>query len=371
MNPRIDFFSFLNLFGALNGIFFAVVILNMKRGNAKTNRLAALLLASLTVIAAGSFCAYSGYFRIFPKLQKIFSPFLFALGPLLYFYVRSLLRSGRSTGRKWALHFLPVLLNVIYNIPFYLESDAVKIAGLSLGITPTVRVIRILALVQFLVYLFLSFREIREFRVQARERYASLSRMKVRWIVFLGLAIGTILLVNIVPDLPIPVLSPLGSFWEALVIVFLGYKGLTRPALFLDKDFWNPPARTDHALIPESRQQAYLDRILDFMSREKPYLDPELSLEILAGRLGMPPVYCSFLINRRLNVNFFRFVNGYRIDEFKQRLERTAASGTILEAAFESGFNSKSTFNAAFKEAEGVTPSQYLKALKASRRPTF
>ena len=335
MNPKLDVYSFINLFGALNGFFFAVIILKMRRGNSKTNRLAALLLANLALIAAGSFCAYSGYLRIYPKLQKLFSPFLFVMGPLFFFYVRSLLRGDQAAGKKRVLHFIPALLNVIYNIPFYLKSDAEKAAGLVLGITPSVRAIRILALAHFSIYLSLILRDMRGFQAAAREQFASPGRTKVRWIAYLGLAMGTILLVNIIPDLPIPVVSFFGIFWEALVIVFLAYKGLTQPALFLDESFWSRPVKPDQPPIPESRQAEYLERITDFMAREKPYLDPELTLSVLADKLRMPANHCSFLINRRLNLNFFCFVNRYRIEEFKRRLADGTQSRTILETALE------------------------------------
>lgn len=371
MTPKLDVLSFINLFGALTGLFFAVIIVKMRRGNPKTNRLAALLLLIMAIIAGGSFCAYSGYLRIYPRLQKVFSPFLFTMGPLYYFYVRSFLRGASSGGKEKALHFLPALLNVGYNIPFYLKSDAEKAARLALGITPSVRVIRILALAHFLVYLVLILREMRGFQAAAREQFASPSRMKVRWIAYLGLAMGTTLLVNIIPDLPIPVVSFFGVFWEALLIVFLAYKGLTQPALFLDESFWIRPLKPDQPPIPESRQAEYLERIAAFMAGEKPYLNPELTLSVLAEKLRMPANHCSFLINRHLNMNFFHFVNRYRIEEFKRRLADGSRPRSILETALEVGFNSKSTFNAAFKQSEGLTPSQYLKAGKPSAGPTL
>ncbi len=370
MNLRLDVFALINLFGALNGVFFAVIIIKMRRGNPKTNRFAALLLVTLAIIAGGSFCAYSGFLRLLPKLQKVFSPFLFAMGPLYFFYVRSFLRADSPRGKAGALHFAPALLNVLYNIPFYLKSDAEKAARLALGITPSVRAIRILALIHFLIYLSLILREMRGFQAAAKEQFASLSRMKVRWIVYLGLAMGTTLLVNIVPDLQIPVVSSFTTFWEAMLIIFLAYKGLTQPALFLDESFWRRPVKPDQPPIPESRQAEYLERITDFMAGEKPFLDPELTLDALAEKLRMPANHCSFLINRHLNMNFFHFVNRYRIGEFKLRLGAGARPRTILETALEVGFNSKSTFNAAFKHFEGLTPSQYLKRDKPSPRPT-
>jgi AraC-like DNA-binding protein len=369
MKPHLDFFSFFNLFGALNGLFFAAVFLKIKRGNPRTNLLAALLLANMAMIAAGSFCSYSGYLQIYPKLQKIFSPFLFLMGPLLFFYVRSLLHGDSSRGGGRIFHFFPALLNVIYNVPFYLKSDAEKVAMLVLGITPAVRVIRILAMIHFSIYFLFILREIRRFKTLAKEQYSSLSRLKVRWIAFLGFAFGTILLVNIAPEFSFPIFFDLTKIWEALLIVFLGYKGLTQPVLFLNRDSRVDPEKDGQPLIPESRQKEYVKRITDFMKEGKPYLDPELSLNLFAERLGMPALYCSFIINRHWQKNFFHFVNHYRIEEFKQRLHDRGRHASILETALSAGFNSKSTFNAVFKQYEGITPSQYIKAKTLPESP--
>jgi AraC-like DNA-binding protein len=370
MKPHLDFFSFFNLFGALNGFFFAAVILKIKRGNHKTNRIAALLLVNMAVIAAGSFCSYSGYLRIYPKLQKIFSPSLFLMGPLLFLYVRSLLHGDSSFGVKKAFHFLPAFLNVIYNIPFYLKSDAEKVALLLLGITPAVRLIRILALIHFLVYMFFILREIRKLKALAKDQYSSLSRLKVQWIAYLGFAFASILLVNIIPEFSLPLFFDLTKIWEALLIVFLGYMGLTQPVLFLGRDSRVDPEKNDQPLIPENRQGEYVKRITDFMKEEKPFLDPELSLNIFAERLGIPAIYCSFVINRHWRTNFFNFVNHYRVEEFKLRLHDRGREASILETALAAGFNSKSTFNAVFKQYEGVTPSQYIKTKALPDGPT-
>jgi len=362
MQLRLDFFSFINLFGTLNGFLFAAIFLRIRQGNPRANRLAAFLLITMSMIAAGSFCSYSGYLRIFPKLQKIFSPFLFLMGPLLFFYVRALFTGDPDSGRKKALHFSPACLNVLYNIPFYLKGDAEKVAMLALGITPAVRVIRILALIHFLTYFFFILLEIRRFRALAREQYSSLSRLKVQWIAVLGFAFGTILLINIIPEITLPIFFDLTKIWEALLIVFLGYMGLTQPVLFLNRSIRIDPGKAGQPLISADRLPVYAERITNFMKTEKPFLDPDLTLNLFAERLGIPANHCSFIINRHWRMNFFHFVNRHRIEEFKSRIAAAELPAAILETALDVGFNSKSTFNAAFKQYEGITPSQYIRA---------
>ena len=157
---------------------------------------------------------------------------------------------------------------MLYNIPFYLKSDAEKVAMLALGITPAVRGIRILALIHFLVYMLFILRKIRMFRNLAREQYSSLSRLKVRWIAYLGFAFSTVLLVNIVPEFSLPVIFDLTKIWEALLILFLGYMGLTRPVLFLNRDFLVDPEKAGQPLqlvdipVPQPGPGQVLIRVL-------------------------------------------------------------------------------------------------------------
>ncbi|KAB2844021.1 MAG: AraC family transcriptional regulator, partial [Melioribacteraceae bacterium] len=78
----------------------------------------------------------------------------------------------------------------------------------------------------------------------------------------------------------------------------------------------------------------------------------------LAENLNIHPNHLSQIINEKLGQNFFDFINSYRIKEAEKLLLKNGKK-TILEIAFEVGFNSKSTFNAAFKKHTGVTPTAY------------
>ena len=80
----------------------------------------------------------------------------------------------------------------------------------------------------------------------------------------------------------------------------------------------------------------------------------------MAENAGISPHNVSEAINTRAGKNFYDFVNSYRADEAMRRLrDPKYANLTILAIATDSGFNSKSVFNAYFKEHTGQTPSQY------------
>lgn len=98
----------------------------------------------------------------------------------------------------------------------------------------------------------------------------------------------------------------------------------------------------------------------EYMTTRKVYRDPSLSLARLAKAIGMPQRVITDAINTCLGQNFKTFVNSYRIEAVKRALSDPAYQGhTIIDIAYAQGFNSKSTFNSAFKESVGTTPSKY------------
>ena len=97
------------------------------------------------------------------------------------------------------------------------------------------------------------------------------------------------------------------------------------------------------------------------MKTEKPYLNSQLSISMLAEQIKIPSNHLSQIINEQEGKNFFEFVNNYRIEEVKQRIiENQDKKFTLLAIAYDSGFNSKSSFNRIFKKQEGLTPNQYI-----------
>jgi len=116
--------------------------------------------------------------------------------------------------------------------------------------------------------------------------------------------------------------------------------------------------------LSELDAKAYQAELLDIMDQEQPYLDPELKLPQLAKRLAISTNHLSQVINNHLHVNFYEFINQYRIRKAQQLLENPAtANNKILNIAMDTGFNSKSSFNSAFKKFTGKTPSEYRESI--------
>jgi AraC-like DNA-binding protein len=108
----------------------------------------------------------------------------------------------------------------------------------------------------------------------------------------------------------------------------------------------------------------YISKISKYMVIEKPYLNRELTIYDLASQLKIPRHFISEVINEHMGKNFYNLINDYRVEEVKQRIVDPAYRNlTILAIAYDSGFNSKSSFNTIFKEKTGMTPSEYQKSV--------
>lgn len=114
------------------------------------------------------------------------------------------------------------------------------------------------------------------------------------------------------------------------------------------------------SVTPAVDVRVFLEMIETHMEQQKPYTNPNLTIHELAASLKMPPHLLSRVINEGFGKNFFDFVNQYRVDELKRRMNDSHARGfTLLSLAFDVGFNSKTAFNRAFKKLAHQTPKEY------------
>lgn len=116
--------------------------------------------------------------------------------------------------------------------------------------------------------------------------------------------------------------------------------------------------------LSEKEKAIYVDQIEACMVQEKPYLNSKIRMPELAKDLKIPRHIFSYVINEHFQMNFFRFINQYRVEYAKTLLEEGRHRDYTLEAISKmSGFNSKSTFNARFKEIAGMNPKQYQQSI--------
>lgn len=105
-----------------------------------------------------------------------------------------------------------------------------------------------------------------------------------------------------------------------------------------------------------------IESIKSYMIKEEPFLDTSLTVKSLSERIDIPHRELSILINQELGQHFFDFINEYRIKKAMSILkDPSKKKHTVLEILYEVGFNSKSSFNTAFKKHTGTTPTAYRK----------
>ncbi|WP_240479506.1 helix-turn-helix domain-containing protein [Pseudoalteromonas rubra] len=147
--------------------------------------------------------------------------------------------------------------------------------------------------------------------------------------------------------------------FEACVLLAFAYLALNQ-AILAPSDKAEPRAQQPRtSTVSLDRMQRIAAKLERVMKDEQLFMEEDLSLNKLASVIGVSENHISETLSQLLQTNFFQFVNGYRIEEAEKLLKSTDSQVSTIQ--FDVGFNSKSTFNTAFKKATGLTPTQYRK----------
>jgi AraC-like DNA-binding protein len=307
-------------------------------------------------------------------------PLLF--GPLLYLYTRSVLfRDFRLSGKTW-LHFLPFVLLFLFTETIYiLQPRMARLKTLDHINDRNIPVYLYWSssaiFLQFFIYVSASQKLIRNYRKLAHDRFSDRKHTHMTWLystlVFFTLCMIISALNGFVG------LTPFAKYYYIILTVIIGLMlvfisrvllgALKHPDLFsvdeVEMQQMGMPQKDRNQEGPgadaEDRKRL-LSEIRQYMQTNKPWLNPELSLEQLAAGLSLRPKILSRVINELLQQNFFDFINRYRIEEAQRLLtDPPDKKITVLEVLYECGFNSKSSFNTLFKKHTGLTPSEFKK----------
>ncbi|WP_125779326.1 helix-turn-helix transcriptional regulator [Pseudoalteromonas rubra] len=118
--------------------------------------------------------------------------------------------------------------------------------------------------------------------------------------------------------------------------------------------------------LDESQSARIVNKITHAMQDNQLYLDADLTLQKLSQISGVSPNYLSQVLNETLQMNFFDFVNHWRIEASKARL--LTSQDSVLHIALEVGFNARSSFYKAFKKETGLTPGEYRLSRQTDRQ---
>jgi AraC-like DNA-binding protein len=150
-----------------------------------------------------------------------------------------------------------------------------------------------------------------------------------------------------------------------LLLIFITvtlFKSLKQPEIYsgIGTDEAKTTPRYAAFTMTKEDSKKIREDLEQFMEEKKPYLDPDLSLKGLAQDLNLNDRDLSKVINNNIGLRFFDYVNKYRIQDATSLIENPPdPKMTILEIMYDVGFNSKSSFNTAFRKFTGITPSEF------------
>ena len=361
------------LFGAGLG-FFLSVCLFLKNG--KSGR----IFASLVLLI--SYDIFVEYIFLMSGWQSHWVFFFvkealeFLYGPLLFFYVRSITGGLNGFRARYLLHLVPfavyLLIDLNTIVPFIADLADLYQGIDDRGVNTYRIIVRYARIAIVILYLAVSFAVVRSYRKRIGDFFSNHVRIGLAWlniffygacVIFVASILSTVILIHYPEFLW---LSGRAFFSLTITAIYaMGIFALTQPETYKiihrmdgsDKS-GDKPARYAKSAISSTLMSEYKNRIIECFVKDEIYLDPDLTLSQLSDRTGLSAHTLSQVINATMGINFFTLVNRYRI-EYAAELLASEKDASVISVCFRAGFNSKSAFNAIFKQHTGLTPSAY------------
>lgn len=365
----MDLNETLSFCSAVLGAFMAIPLLGLRRQR-PANFWLGMCVLSLSLLSFASTRAYQAHPQWFGLLDWPVA----AVGPFYHCYVRSMV--GLGNGRRQVWHFVPLMIEIallvrhsVFHIPFDFGPFFVVCEVLATG------------------YAIAAVFRLRAYRRRLLQNYSSLQNRDLAWLSWLSVLMVLIMFNWVFAVVFRGIWDWLLLFNRVLILYFVGWFGLRHASVFVPGvDFTHsggsradsppvesagPPAVVETTAEAESPKYARSgmnqevaatigQRLSDRVSRHRDFLESDLTLADLAERIGTSPQLLSQYLNDKLGLNFFDYINGLRVAEVQRLMADPAhRAATLLELAYAAGFNSKSTFNNAFRKIGGTTPSEW------------
>ena len=365
MKIAFNIYVVLTLMVIAQGLF-AALILSTSKVNKVANRFLSLLLLSFSLWLIDSFYKVAEVYQQDPEFY--FQPIFYSLafGPLIFFYVKSITNSSFQFSKKDWIHFVPVLLQAglywfltfqsyPYKLWFWETIHFPITYGLEFNLT----------LISMAIYLGFSIRLLVRYQKWLENQFSEFSKIHLNWLKIL-LTIMLVLCVFWSVDLILRYLFDIYHVYNfseislGFVVLLLAYGGIRQSNI--SQVNFEIKEKKSNAVV-EELDVNLLEKIKARMTKEKDYLNPTLSLKEFSQNLNTPSRTISKHINQGLGISFVDFVNQYRVEELKAKIDSGQLEQfTLLSLALESGFNSKSSFNRIFKKLTKMSPSEYVNA---------
>jgi len=369
MAIHFNFWVFIFLVACFQGLLLSTSLLFIKPQAYVNKRILSALLVVFSLILLEELVQEARLYASFPHFIKISTLLPFLFGPLLYLYFIYLsdVPPQKFTKKHW-LHFLPFGIALVWHLPFYASSGSYKLASFQMS-------------TELLVWVYLKFAHISIYITLIISRLRALASsnqltQKQRWFTagFSIFAIGTLATYLLFSLYWFNIFwwryaDQLGGLVMVVTVFTLSFVAIKNNEELTAQ--WSrvieqaTSARYQNSTLTPSDKQAHLQQLYQLLQTQKPFLDPKLNLATLAQMLDIKSHLLSQIINEMTGKNFYELMNQYRVEEVKQKLKDPGQQNkTLLAIAFESGFNNKTSFNQAFKEFTGVTPSTFRKSIR-------
>ncbi|WP_260265608.1 helix-turn-helix domain-containing protein [Elizabethkingia bruuniana] len=238
------------------------------------------------------------------------------------------------------------------------------------------KIIMVIIILSGILYVILSIKAVRQYKSQISDLYSNTEKINLNWSYYLITGIALIWIAVIIKN------ETLIFTLVSLFILVAAYFGISRVGIleFTPKQSDAPEEKQTEQnddiiavkyqknFVGENAIQDTYKKLTYQMEYEKLYKDPELNLNQVAVLLDVHPNILSQTINSVENKNFYDYINQHRIEEFKRIVVLPENQKfTILSLAFESGFNSKTSFNRNFKKYMDCSPREFIKNQNMNR----
>ena len=300
--------------------------------------------------------------------------------PLLFMYVYTLTDKKHKFNIRLLYHFIPfILINIYFLFFLYIKSPQERqifFYETTFLTRPVLfHFVQILMIIIYPVYIIWIYSLLKKHTENIKHKFSCKEKIDLHWINYLLLSVSVLWIVISLIKLFSGYFDHLYYndtlltvyYFELIIIIIIGYFGFNQGAIFLNLP--EPGLQTKNNIkkysstgLSSENAKLITPKVLEYMKAEKPYLDSELSIVKLAGFLNIPHHHLSQVINEQIGKNFYEFINEFRVEEVKQRIAQNQDKKfTLLSIAYDSGFNSKSSFNSIFKKYTNITPKEYLK----------
>jgi AraC-like DNA-binding protein len=366
-SPSFDTWTTIFLFAAVQGLFVSAVIFFIKKEDKARYLLAALtLLFSVTLIEYVLW--WTRYLYQLPHFFNISASFPLLYGPLLYYYFRIVFEKYKFRYID-LLALLPFLLNFGDFADLYFSSAEYKRLIYSGKIRPAPHHFRLwhwVRIVHMIIYLVLILKHFSGTSKTQHEVKLWFRYLTGLYTCFIASYASYYILV-LVPGFNVK-WDYMISFSMMFTIYFLSWFGYLQPNVFkgfsivesIDKNL--RPQKYKNSPLTEETSTEIANRLHLMMSAKKLYRQSDLRLDSLAEITGIGKHHLSQVINEKIGMTFFEYLNSLRIKEAEELLkEKPREELNIIEIAYHVGFNNKVSFNNTFKKITGMTPTEYRK----------